>query len=142
MLCASQFARGLLLKKLKYFVSACSWFIVKKAKIFWSYVNHFGILVGVRKYRILIVLCKKSFFELPNHISRLTSQNEVSASFFFLLLRLLEKIGSYRVLLFYTLFSLHFNKTKKNKLFYLHFSCETLLSNQVRKFKSQKYFPR
>ena len=76
-------------------------------------MNHFGILVGVRKYRILIVLCKKSFFELPNHISRLTSQNEVSASFFFLLLRLLEKIGSYRVLLFYTLFSLHFNKTKK-----------------------------
>ena len=38
--------------------SACRWFIVKKAKIFWSYVKHFWILAGVRKCRILIGLCK------------------------------------------------------------------------------------
>ena len=38
--------------------SANTWFIAKKAKIFWSYVKHFWILVGVRKWRILIVLCK------------------------------------------------------------------------------------
>ena len=38
--------------------SACRWFIVNKAKIFGSCVKHFWILVGVRKCRILIVLCK------------------------------------------------------------------------------------
>ena len=38
--------------------SACWWFIVKKAKIFWSYVKHFWILAGVRKCRILIGLSK------------------------------------------------------------------------------------
>ena len=34
------------------------WFIVKKAKIFWSYVKHFCNLMGLRKLRILIELCK------------------------------------------------------------------------------------
>ena len=38
--------------------SACWWFIVKKAKMFWSYVKHFWILAGVRKCRILTGLCK------------------------------------------------------------------------------------
>ena len=38
--------------------STCRWFIVKKCKIFWSYVKHFWILLGVRKFRILIGLCK------------------------------------------------------------------------------------
>ena len=32
--------------------------LVKKAKIFWSYVRHFRIFAGVRKHRILIGLCK------------------------------------------------------------------------------------
>ena len=30
----------------------------KKAKIFWSYIKHFWIVVGVRKCKILIGLCK------------------------------------------------------------------------------------
>ena len=38
--------------------SACRWFIVKKVKIFWSYVKHFLILAGMRKCRILIGLFK------------------------------------------------------------------------------------
>ena len=45
--------------------SACRWFIIKKAKIFWSYVKHFWDLAGVRKYRILIGLCKKAFLNCP-----------------------------------------------------------------------------
>ena len=38
--------------------SACRWFIVKKAKIFRSYVKLLWIVVDVSKYRILIGLCK------------------------------------------------------------------------------------
>ena len=38
--------------------SPCRWFIVKKAKIFWSYVKHFWIFTGVRKCKILIGLWK------------------------------------------------------------------------------------
>ena len=38
--------------------SAYRWFIVKKAKIFWSYVKHSWILAGVTKCRILIGLWK------------------------------------------------------------------------------------
>ena len=34
--------------------SACRWCIVKKTKIFWSYLKHFWILPGVRNCRILI----------------------------------------------------------------------------------------
>ena len=41
--------------------STCRWFIVKKAKIFWSYVKHFWIVAGMRKYRILTGLCKEAF---------------------------------------------------------------------------------
>ena len=37
---------------------ACKWYIVKKAKIFWSYVKHFWINAGVRKCKILIGVCK------------------------------------------------------------------------------------
>ena len=57
--------------------SACRWFIVKKAEIFWIYVKHFWILASVRKFWILIGLCKQAFLNL------------VSASFTFLLFRLL-----------------------------------------------------
>ena len=45
--------------------SACRWFIVKKAKIFLSYVKHFLILEGVRKFRNLIALCKQTFLNRP-----------------------------------------------------------------------------
>ena len=38
--------------------SACGWYIVKKAKIFQSYVKYFLILAGVKKCRNLIGLCK------------------------------------------------------------------------------------
>ena len=38
--------------------SACSWFIPKNAKVFWSYVKHFWILTGVGTCRILISLFK------------------------------------------------------------------------------------
>ena len=39
--------------------SACKWFIVKKAKLFRSYVKHFSILAGVRKMQNLDCgLCK------------------------------------------------------------------------------------
>ena len=51
--------------------SACRWFIVKKAKIFWSYVKHFWILAGVKKCRIVWSM-QISFIELPNHIIWLT----------------------------------------------------------------------
>ena len=36
-------------------------FIVKKAKIFWSYARLFWIVAGMRKYRILIGVCKWAF---------------------------------------------------------------------------------
>ena len=51
---------GTTCKKIPYYMreSACRWFIVKKAKIFWSYIKHVWILAGVRKCRILIGLCK------------------------------------------------------------------------------------
>ena len=51
---------GISSKKIPCYIrdSACRWFIVKKAKIFRSYVKHFWVLTGVRKYRILIGLCK------------------------------------------------------------------------------------
>ena len=42
---------GITCKKISCYMrdSACRWFIVKKAKIFWSYVKYFWILVSVRK---------------------------------------------------------------------------------------------
>ena len=45
--------------------SSCRWFIVRKAKIFWSYVKHFWILAVVRKCKILISLCKQGFLNCP-----------------------------------------------------------------------------
>ena len=45
--------------------SACRWFIVKKAKMFLSYVEHFWILAGVRKCKNLIGLCKQAFLNCP-----------------------------------------------------------------------------
>ena len=69
---------GIACKKIPCYMreSACMWFIVKKEKIFWSYVKHFWIFAGVRKCRILIGLYKQTFL------------NCVRASFFFLPLRL------------------------------------------------------
>ena len=41
--------------------SACKWFIIKKAQIFWSYVKHFWILAGVRKLESRLVYANKLF---------------------------------------------------------------------------------
>ena len=62
----------------------------------------------------------------------MTSENKVSARFFFLFLRLNEnnKI-SYKVFIFNRYNSL--TKLKKIKLFDLHGYCETLLSNRSRR---------
>ena len=47
--------------------SACRWFIIKKTKLFWSYVKHFLILAGVRKCRILVDLCKDVLIDRIEH---------------------------------------------------------------------------
>ena len=51
---------GITSKKILYYMrhSACRCFIVKEAKIFWSYDKDFWILAGVGTCRILIGLCK------------------------------------------------------------------------------------
>ena len=51
---------GITCKKIPCYMrnSACMWFVVKIAKMFWSYAKHFWILEGVRKCWILIGLCK------------------------------------------------------------------------------------
>ena len=58
---------GITYKKILCYMrdSACRWFIVKKAKIFWSYAKHFWIFAGVRKCRNLIGLCKWTFSNCP-----------------------------------------------------------------------------
>ena len=47
--------------------SAWRWFIVKKAKMFWSYVKHFWILAGVRKKNVefWMVCVDKLFLNCP-----------------------------------------------------------------------------
>ena len=124
---------GITYKKIPCYMRDLSyrWFIVKKVKIFWSYVIHFWILTGVRKCRILIGLWKWAFLNCPRLIGR---KNEVSASFFFLLLRFLmkKKLLFKSVTVLTIAISLYFNETKKN-LFDLHCSCETLMSHQVRR---------
>ena len=45
--------------------STRTWRIVKNTKIFWSYVKHFPILVGIWNWRILIGLCKYIFINPP-----------------------------------------------------------------------------
>ena len=59
--------KGITCKKKSCYMrdSACRWFIVKKTKIFQSYVRHFWILAGVRKCRNLIGLCKQAFLNCP-----------------------------------------------------------------------------
>ena len=58
---------GIIRKKISCYMrnSTCRWFIVKKTKVFWCYIKHFWIFVGVRKYRILKVLCKLAFLIFP-----------------------------------------------------------------------------
>ena len=58
---------GITCKKIPCYMrdSTCRWCIVKKAKIFWSYVKDFWILTGVRKCRILISLCNEAFLMCP-----------------------------------------------------------------------------
>ena len=64
---------------------------LKKAKILWSYIKHFWILAGAKKCRTLIGLCKKAFSGWPTIFLGWRNKTEVSASFFFLLWRLLKK---------------------------------------------------
>ena len=64
--------------------SACRWRIVKKAKIFSSYVTNFWIFPGVRNFRILIDTCKWIFMNgLSTRI--------IFQIFFFLLFRLFKQ---------------------------------------------------
>ena len=51
---------GITCKKIPCYMhdSACRWFKVKKAKMFWNYDKHSWILAGMTKCRILIGLCK------------------------------------------------------------------------------------
>ena len=63
---------GITCKKILYYMhdSACRWFIVQKAKIFWIMLNIFEFSLvweNVEAWSMQI-----SFFQLPNHISRLT----------------------------------------------------------------------
>ena len=55
---------GIICKKIPCYMrdSACRWFIVKKAKIFWSYVKHFWILAGVRNVEFWLVSANKFFW--------------------------------------------------------------------------------
>ena len=95
---------GITCKKIPCYMrdSACRWFIVKKTKIFWSYVKYFIILVGVAKRRILIGLFKWAFLNSPTIFLEWHNKNEVRVSFFFSLLKLLMKKNkvSHKVLLF------------------------------------------
>ena len=50
--------------------TACWWHIVKKAKIFWSYAEHYWIFSSVRNCRILFGLCKLVFNESPNFLTQ------------------------------------------------------------------------
>ena len=45
---------------------ACMWFIVKKAKIFWSYVKNFWILESARKW---LVYANKLFWIVHPYLS-------------------------------------------------------------------------
>ena len=56
---------GITCRKIPCYIrnSASRWFIVKKAKLFWSYLKHFWILAGVKKRRILIGLCTSLVLE-------------------------------------------------------------------------------
>ena len=58
---------GIACKKIPCYMrnSACMWFIVKKAKIFWNYVKHFWIIAGDRKCRIWFIYDNKLFFNCP-----------------------------------------------------------------------------
>ena len=64
---------------------------LKKAKILWSHIKHFWILAGVKKCRTLIGLRKKAFSGWPTIFLGWHNKTEVSASFFFLLWRLLSE---------------------------------------------------
>ena len=58
---------GIACKKIPYYMpgSACRWFIVKKAKMFRSYIKYFWILACVSKCRNWIGQCKQVFLNCP-----------------------------------------------------------------------------
>ena len=74
--------------------SACSWCIVKNAKIFWSYVEQFWIFQRERNCRILIVYAIK--FSWITFLTEKT-KNESSASFFFLFFELLWENNKFQL---------------------------------------------
>ena len=55
-------------KKIPCYMCDSAWrcFIVKKVKIFWSYVKHFWIIADKRKGSILIALWKQAFLNCPS----------------------------------------------------------------------------
>ena len=63
--------RGMTCKKIPCYMrdSACRWFIVKKTKIFWSYVKHFWILAGVRNVKFWLVYANKLAWIAQPYIS-------------------------------------------------------------------------
>ena len=71
--------------------SACRWRIVKKAKIFWSYVEHFWILASVRKYRIAIGLYKQVSMNCRVIFINWENKMGFSATFLFLFFRIFKK---------------------------------------------------
>ena len=112
----SQLAGGLLLKKLKHFEVMLS--IFKFLQV-WEYVESW------------LVYANNLFWIAQPYLSTYIIQ--VSASLFFLLLKLLMKKNKNcysATALTVSLYAL--TKLKKIKLFYLHCFCEILLSNQVR----------
>ena len=84
-ICATQLWRGLLLKKLK---------------IFWSYVKHFWIHSGVRKYRILIGLCNEAILNWSTIFLDWHNKTKLVQLLFLLLRPLMKKVVPHKVLLF------------------------------------------
>ena len=98
--------------------SSCWWSIVKKAKIFWSYVKYFWILPEVRHCRILISLWNTFSWIVQSYFSTEIIKRSF-ASFFFLLFRLFlskNKI-SYKIWLLTVIISLCRNETSKLNCF-------------------------
>ena len=117
--------------------SACRWFIVKRAKIFW----HINITLKIFEFsrlrenvEIWLVFANKLFWITQSYFS-----NDIMKQTYCQLLCLAFKtfneekkfLGKCHFLT--VIISLSFNETKKIRLFYLHCPCETLLSNQVRR---------
>ena len=95
--------------------SACMGFIVKEAKIFWSYVKHVWILARVRKRRVLIGLYKQVFLNYPTIFLYWHNKKKLLPAFFFAFNTFNEKKSFLQSVTVLTIIiSLYFNETKKN----------------------------